>query len=594
MPAVGQKWLRRLGYVGAAGAGAFVVDNQLCYSSGLRSLRVVKTGLYLLYQYKVVWTPENSSEVNRNVARAITETLRANEGMYVKFGQQLSTMGHVLPQEYQEELRDLFDNASMYDSQLIKDTIVREIGVPLDQVFEWFEDEPIASASVAQVHRARLKDGGGDVAVKIQKPNVSFQITIDFAMAFLVLLVVEKAFSIPMLWSYSFTVERFKSECDFTVEAENALRAKKLLHDAYGDAIYVPEVHTDLCTKKVIVTEWIHDAVKIDDKDGLHGLRAPLDKVLHLAVGVWAHQIFSSGFVHCDPHPGNLLVRRNPKAKPLKPIPEGATMETVSVPASEPARAGAVPADTGDLGGGGCPLGFDKMFAEAKTAKPAEKDVVVRRAQPPPGKVEDIQLVLIDHGLYIDLPDVVREDYAKFWCSMILADRHELEAMTKKWGMSDADFFASMTQMKPYQAKQGISQILDTHKNLHLTKEDMAKIHMKIKEKLVTVLQDTESFPKELLFVGRALNYIRAHNWCHGSLVNRVRVLGIEASKGLRDREYYRFHFTLRVLQVLEFVKQRASPLWSLLLYVLPQTAASHLARFGMALDAAPEVMADV
>eukprot|EP01060_Flectonema_neradi_P005459 TRINITY_DN1363_c11_g1_i1.p1 TRINITY_DN1363_c11_g1~~TRINITY_DN1363_c11_g1_i1.p1 ORF type:complete len:513 (+),score=44.31 TRINITY_DN1363_c11_g1_i1:40-1578(+) len=507
--------LLRLSLIGGATSlSAAVADDQLFYGNGKRCLRAGWVGIHLIYQYKINWTPENAGDIHTLVARHITQMLNKNGGMYIKFGQTLTTMGHVLPREYMDELRVLFSDTKTYPSEDIVSVIEEELKVPISEIFTDFNMEPVASASIAQVHKATLKDGT-EVAVKVQKPLIHHQHRIDFFMLYVLLFCVEKSFNIPCLWSYDFAVERYVSELDFTTEASNSEKCSRLMR-TYSSRVYVPEVKVS--TKRVLLTEWVPDTVTIDDVEGLKKMNVHQKDIMELAVGLFAHQIFETGHVHCDPHPGNLLVRKKGKTS---------------------------------------------------------------------------ELVLIDHGLYVTLPDELRIDYANFWSSMLVADSANLKAICTKWGVSDPDFFASVTQQRPFKSSRGAGQMLKKVKAP--SSEELARMHLKIKSKLTTILDETASFPRELMFVGRALNYLRSHNWCHGSIVNRVQILGSRAARGLPVWQYYKFQSAFMFFRLLEYLKTNFSSLWVTFIHVMPTGALSNfLVSFSSAIDSSPTIMSDL
>jgi len=180
-------------------------------------------------------------------------------------------------------------------------------------LFEKFEMEPIASASIAQVHRAWLKDGT-QVAVKIQKPEIQTQIEFDLACYRLLLYAVEKIFDLPVYWSAQYVSEHVRQETDFINEAKNSEQCQLFLNetgDYLKNQVHVPIVYWDKTTKRVMTAEWI-EGTSFADIPKLKQKYNP-DKIMHVVVDVFADQIFRSGFVHCDPHPGNIIIRDNPK-----------------------------------------------------------------------------------------------------------------------------------------------------------------------------------------------------------------------------------------------------------------------------------------
>lgn len=224
-------------------------------------------------------------------------------------------MNHVLPREYTSLFSQMFDKAPACP----KDEILRVFredfdGLDPDDVFAEFDEEPVASASIAQVHRATTRDGRR-VAVKIQKPHIVGQLPWDLGCYRFLVFALEKIFDLPMYWTVDSVCESIRNEADFRVEAQNADRARENLPKS--TTAYVPIVYKDLTTKRVLTMEWV-DGVKINDVEAVEGMGFSVPRVLEMMVEAFSEQIFFSGFIHGDPHPGNVFVRPNP-SRPSQP-----------------------------------------------------------------------------------------------------------------------------------------------------------------------------------------------------------------------------------------------------------------------------------
>lgn len=148
-----------------------------------------------------------------------------NDGLYIKFGQGMAASDHVLPPPFFKYLSKLQDKAHSVSYKKIKEVFEDDVGLTLRECFRDFEKEPVAAASIAQVHRATLYDGT-KVAVKIQKPNIKKQFKSDMFMHLLVLHVLQRAFDLPLV-HFAEPIERnLEKEVDFKIEAENSRIAK--------------------------------------------------------------------------------------------------------------------------------------------------------------------------------------------------------------------------------------------------------------------------------------------------------------------------------------------------------------------------------
>lgn len=226
---------------------------------------------------------------------------------FVKLGQIASTRPDLLPKDITRELTKLQDDVTPFAFDLVKNTIEDELDRPLEAVFAWFDPKPLASASIGQVHRAKLK-GGEDVAVKVQRPDVQKLIEVDLEIMCHLATLVENHLEEAKIQRPTRFVTEFsrslKKEIDYTVEASHIDRFAIQFE---GDPeIYVPKVFHAVSTTRVLVMEFI-DGVKLSDLERLD--REGLDRKTLTARGtdLLLKQIFEHGFFHADPHPGNVF-----------------------------------------------------------------------------------------------------------------------------------------------------------------------------------------------------------------------------------------------------------------------------------------------
>ncbi|RTL01428.1 MAG: ubiquinone biosynthesis regulatory protein kinase UbiB [Proteobacteria bacterium] len=228
--------------------------------------------------------------------------------VFVKFGQLLSTRPDLIPSNYIAELAHLQSKVRPFDTKLSKQIIENSINKPINEVFSEFIDTPVASASIAQVHRARLAINNHEVAVKVLRPGIAKIIDKDIKVLKLAALVVEKLFSDGKRLRPQEVIDEFETtiheELDFLQEAANSTELARLHKN--DKRIIIPDVYYDYTTKDVIVMEWMN-GITISDIPALKAQGIDLEKLSHYGVEIFYTQVFHFGFFHADMHPGNIL-----------------------------------------------------------------------------------------------------------------------------------------------------------------------------------------------------------------------------------------------------------------------------------------------
>jgi predicted unusual protein kinase regulating ubiquinone biosynthesis (AarF/ABC1/UbiB family) len=238
-------------------------------------------------------------------------------GVMIKVGQFLSARMDILPGEITDELAGLQDEVPAEDPDSIIALAEHEFGVPLDEKFASFEREPMAAASLGQVHRARLKpedemDFGAEVVVKVQRPNIETIIATDLSalqwagQIMMRYKEVSKRIDVPLLLSEFSSV--LYEEIDYLAEGRNADDFASNFKDSKG--VRVPAVTWSHTTKKVLTLEDVF-AIKINEHNEIDQAGVDRSEVAVRLFDTYMRQIFVDGFFHADPHPGNLFVDPN-------------------------------------------------------------------------------------------------------------------------------------------------------------------------------------------------------------------------------------------------------------------------------------------
>ena len=243
-------------------------------------------------------------------AQALRKTALRLEGLLIKASQFIATRADVLPDEWVVTLSGMHDRVPARPFAMIREQIERELGKPLTETFSEFDPTPLASASLAQVHRATLRDGRR-CAVKVQYPGIDGIVRADLRNMLFVLRILAK-----LEPDFDFTIiarEALKyipMELDFVHEAENSATMRR--NFATDPDVVVPEVYREYTTRRVLTMELL-EGIKVTDIAAIE--RAGIDKhaVAQKLVDIFCEQILRDGFFHADPHPGNILVQPGPR-----------------------------------------------------------------------------------------------------------------------------------------------------------------------------------------------------------------------------------------------------------------------------------------
>ena len=232
--------------------------------------------------------------------------------IFVKFGQVLSTRRDLIPPDLADELAQLQDNVPPFSAALARQLIEKAYGRSVEQVFASFESEPVASASIAQVHFATLKDGR-EVAVKVLRPNMLSVIDDDLSLMRTIAVWVERLSADGKRLKPREVVAEFDNhlhdELDLVREAANAAQLRRNMQGL--NLVMVPEMHWALCTQTVLVMERM-DGVPISQTQRLQDAGIDIPKLARDGVTIFFTQVFRDGFFHADMHPGNIQVSLAP------------------------------------------------------------------------------------------------------------------------------------------------------------------------------------------------------------------------------------------------------------------------------------------
>ncbi|ALC40823.1 CG3608 [Drosophila busckii] len=368
--------INSLGIVRLSRSACAVVDVALTY----------KRELY--YKEWDKSTPEYKAEksrVHKIAAEKLLQLICTNKGVYIKVGQHIGALEYLLPKEFVQTMKVLHSDAPQNPIEDLYKVIRQDLKRNPEDLFDSFEREPLGTASLAQVHKARLKTGEV-VAVKVQHPYVKGNSLVDMKTMELAVKLLAKIFpDFKIQWLVEESKKNLPIELDFLNEGRNAEKVAQQF--AKYSWLRVPKIYWELSTKRVLVMEYLEGG-HVTDLNYIRQHKIDAFAVANRIGQLYSEMIFSTGFVHSDPHPGNILVRQ--------------------------------------------------------TAQ------------------NELELILLDHGLYADLSDKFRYEYSKLWLSILRVDRKAMRQHSEQLGIKGDLYglFVCMVTGRPWETlMQGITKV---------------------------------------------------------------------------------------------------------------------------------------
>ena len=309
-------------YIGVQRTGRVIRTLALCMNEWVlesrKSHRVHQSLNILTYSYRKTLNHEADSEAQYSSLlkachkRCAERTLRAleqNGSIFIKLGQHLSSMNYLLPSEWTTTFVPLQDKCPVSSYESIEQMFIKDTGYSIASQFDEFETTPIGAASLAQVHLAKLKGSDKKVAVKVQHPALAEWVPLDLALTKFTFATLKRFFpDYDLEWLSTEMELSLPQELNFALEGQNAMRTKAHFQNIHGSPLVVPNVEWGL--KRILVMEYV-SGHRTDDLNYIDANGIDRDEVSAALARIFNEMIFGDTPLHCDPHGGNIAIRKN-------------------------------------------------------------------------------------------------------------------------------------------------------------------------------------------------------------------------------------------------------------------------------------------
>jgi aarF domain-containing kinase len=469
----------------------------------------------------------NWDGVHQRSASLLLALCRANRGIYIKLAQHLAQLEYMLPRPYTETLGVMTHAAPVDTFAQVQSVLAAEFGGRgAEDLFVSLDPTPIASASLAQVHVAYLRrppgvgagtgkkengeeegDGLQKVAVKVQHAGLLETSHADIVTVAYLVRAVRLLFpSFDYVWLADEVERNVPRELDFLNEAANAERARR--NFAHRDDVRVPDVFPALTTSRVLTMSF-EEGCYPDDAKALRRMGLAPAEVARLISSAFADQIFTHGFLHADPHKANLLVRPRPST--------------------------AAGADAGSRSSSWGSWGWGWRWPFSPSPSPSPRPL----------------LVLLDHGLYRELPRPLLLDYARLWLGIIKGDEPSVATSSERLGIKGGELyklFASMLTTRTWDDMTAATAANDLDGlRAKGTRDDKDETAKNVREYAAAIQHILATVPRDLLLVLKTNDALRAVDASLGAPTNNLLAVAraaqaavtadaLRASPGLRTR----------------------------------------------------------